>query len=266
MVMLLSPQNPKIKLVRQLQQKKFRDKEKKFVVEGIHLVEEIIKTTPNSQLPTPKIEYIVYSEGLKDKKVIKKLLDLEIECYEVGDKVMDSLAQTETPQGILAVVQKPEYRIEDVLTEDALIVICIGISDPGNLGTIIRTADAVGASGVLLSENCVDLYNDKVIRATQGAIFHLPVVEGKISETVKRLNGKTIKIVAAVLGVKKDYREIKYKLPVAVMIGSESRGIPQDILALTDEQVKIPIYGQAESLNAAVAAGVILYEIVRQVK
>jgi len=235
-----------------LEKKKAREKEKRFVVEGEHLVYEAAED----------IIYVLYSAELPAAAWAKKK---GIPAYKVSKKVFELLTSVETPQGVLAVVKKPEYSLNDVLANaNPLIVLCVGIQDPGNLGTIIRSADAVSAAGVLLSKGTVDLYNQKVIRSTMGSLFHLPVVEaGEVKEIIKEFKDKGIKLVAAD-AEGKNYWQSVLSGPSAILIGNEGAGLPDEILKQCDETVKIPMPGKAESLNAAMAASLIMYEALRQ--
>jgi len=235
-----------------LEKKKAREKEKRFVVEGEHLVYEAAEN----------IIYVLYSAELPAVAWAKKK---GIPAYKVSKKVFELLTSVETPQGVLAVVEKPEYSLKDILAKtDPLIILCIGIQDPGNLGTIIRSADAVSAAGVLLSKGTVDLYNQKVIRSTMGSLFHLPVVEaGEVKEIIKEFKDKGIKLVAAD-AEGKNYWQSVLSGPSAILIGNEGAGLPDEILKQCDETVKIPMPGKAESLNAAMAASLIMYEALRQ--
>jgi len=236
-----------------LEKRKIREKEGKFVVEGEHLVEEA----------GDKLIHLIYSADLP---VVKKAASKGIPAFKVSKKIFGFLTSVETPQGVLAVVKKPEYALKIILKKpDPLIVFCVEIQDPGNLGAIIRSADAVGAAGVLLSKGTVDLYNQKVIRSSMGSIFHLPVLEvGEAGEEAEKLKAKGLKLIAADTSGKKNYWEAGYGGATAILVGNEGAGLPQNILGICDEVVKIPMPGRAESLNAAMAASIILYEALRQ--
>lgn len=246
----------KFRLIRSLLEKhSSRRKEKLFVVEGPHLVEEAVG----------QVKFVVYSENLP---LISKLEEKGIECLKISRKQFADLSGVETPQGILAVVKQPEYNLQSLVkAKNALIVFCIEIQDPGNLGTIIRTADAVGASGIILSRSTVDLYNPKVIRSTMGSLFHLPMVqEVETTETIEMLKTRRVKIIATDINAKEDYFAVDYKHPCAILIGNEGAGLPEEIIKLADERVKIPMPGRAESLNVGISTAVILYEALRQTR
>jgi TrmH family RNA methyltransferase len=256
----------KFKLVKNLLEKRSaRRKEGIFVVEGPHLVAEA----------ADQIKFILYAENLP---LIKELEAKNIPCFKVSKKEFSAISEVEAPQWVLAVVKMREYTLDDLVrtginpamagrpvpTSDPLIVFCHEIQDPGNLGTIIRTADAAGASGLILSKGTVDLYNSKTIRATMGSLFHLPVIEAAdVHETLSFLKKKNIKTVATSLSASKNYFAVDYKGGVAIVVGNEGAGLSTEIIKLCDENVKIPMPGRAESLNVAVSTALILYEVIR---
>ena len=246
--------NEKLRLVRTLLEKRnARSKEQRFVVEGPHLIEEA----------GDKINFIVYCEKLP---VVEKLEEEGVPSYKVSKEQFAELSDVETPQGVLGVVRQFDYQFRDLIKEDkTLIVFCVGVQDPGNLGTIIRSADAFGASGVILSKGTVDLYNPKVVRSTMGAIFHLPIfLTEDDKETIKHLKQKNVKIFATDASAKKDCFAADLKGAAAVLVGNEGAGLPEDIIDLADEIIKIPMPGKAESLNVGVSTAIVLYEALRQ--
>lgn len=244
----------KLKLVRSLLEKRrAREREGKFVVEGPHLVEEA----------SSAVKYVLYHSHLP---IVKKLEAQGIPCYRISKERFAELSEVATPQGVLAVVKQSEHQLSDLLnTKAPLLLFCIEVQDPGNLGTIIRTADAAGAAGVILSRGTVDLYNSKVVRASMGSIFHLPIVRVKeLTETIDKLKKKKIRIVAADHQAKKDYYQADLSGPAAILVGNEGAGLPEELWDLADEIVRIPMPGRAESLNVGVASAIILYEALRQ--
>lgn len=221
---------------------------KTFVVEGARMVAEAL----------PFAVEILYT---KEYPVLEKAKKLKIPCRKISDKQYKKMSDVVTPQGILAVVKVETGRE----IYGPLAIGCVDIQDPGNLGTIIRTADAIEASGVIVGKGCVDVYNPKVLRATAGSIFHLPVVlSGNIFETIKQFKQKQFKIVAADTNGIQNYWQTDLKGKVLVLIGNEGAGLPKEILEAADAVVKIPIPGKAESLNAGISASVIMYEALRQ--
>lgn len=245
--MITSVKNEKVKAWKKLYKRKERNNSKTFLIEGFHLLEEAFKSNW-------EIQEIVIEENVK--------LPNWATAYPVeyvNENVFAHISQTETPQGILAVVKMKEdkgHKGNAVLVIDA-------IQDPGNLGTIIRTADAAGMSGIILGEGTVDLYNDKVIRATQGSIFHIPVYHGKLEEELLSLKQSGFTIWATALEQAVNYNDIVPKEKVAIILGNEGAGIQPQFIKMADQVVKIPIYGKAESLNVSIAAGILMYHLKR---
>jgi TrmH family RNA methyltransferase len=196
---------------------------------------------------------------------ILEVLSPDAAVYEVSSEVFDGLASTETSQGVLALARAPQWEEKDLFRGDAsLVVVVAGIQDPGNLGAMIRTAEAFGASGMLLSSGTVSPYNAKAVRATAGSVLRVPMLRDlSVPETIKILLRRSTKLYTAVVGQGMQLSEIHFDGPVAVAIGSEGAGLPEP-LAAAGEKFTIPIVPSVESLNAATAAAVVLYEIARQ--
>jgi len=235
-----------------LEKRKIRDKEDKYVVEGDHLVMEA----------GDLVEFVIYH---KETPGVKWAQGRKLPAYKVSERVFEKISQVVTPQGILAVVKKRQDQFESLFkTAVPFLVFCDGIQDPGNLGTIIRGADAAGAAGVLLSSGCAELYNQKVIRSTQGSLFHLPILEvGPAKPQIIKLKQKGVKVVAAD-AKGQAYWSAGLSGPLAIVIGNEGAGLSDAVLAICDEVVSIPMPGKAESLNAAMAANILMYEVLRQ--
>ena len=185
------------------------------------------------------------------------------ECLYVSKKVLDSITDVSNPQGILAVIGKKEGNNSIDYNQD-LILILDGIQDPGNLGTILRTADSVGLKQIIVSANSGDIYNPKVVRSTMGAIFRVEVIESQnLIEKIKQIKENKFQVVATDLHTNKNIYQVDYS-KTAIIIGNEANGVSKDILQQADFRVKIPMLGNTESLNASVATGIILYEYVRR--
>lgn len=188
--------------------------------------------------------------------------------YEVvDDRLFVKMCDTQTPQGILTVARMPQYKREDLLRGEGspLLLLLEDIQDPGNVGTILRTAEAAGVSGVFLSGKCADLFQPKVIRATMGSVFRVPFcVEEDLCETAMWLRAQGICLYAAALEGSESFFSNSYAEACAFLIGNEGRGLSEELLARADHRVRIPMSGRVESLNAAVAAAVFLYETKRQ--
>ncbi len=184
---------------------------------------------------------------------------------EVSDEVFQLLSDTKSPQGILAVVRQKHYRFEDLLGKVPLVMVLENLQDPGNLGTIIRTAEGAGVTGILMSRGTADLYNPKVTRSTMGSIFRMPFLyTDQLSVDIQRLKHAGVSVCAAHLQGKNTYDRENYRGGTAFLIGNESKGLSDEISALADVRVKIPMEGKVESLNASVAAAILMYEASRQ--
>lgn len=243
-----STKNTRVKQWKKLHTKKERDKTGLFLIEGMHLIEEALK------FKVPMEELIVRT-GTE-----YALLDVgNIDVYEVTDEVMKQISETETPQGIAAVCRKMEPKAIDLASAKLLLV--DQVQDPGNLGTMIRTADAVGLDAVILGEGCVDLYNGKVIRATQGSLFHIPILEGNLKEWINELKSVGTPVFGTALEGAKNYKEIEAPHSFALLVGNEGNGVNPELLKETDANLYIPIYGNAESLNVSIATGILLYHL-----
>ncbi|MGB9791574.1 MAG: 23S rRNA (guanosine(2251)-2'-O)-methyltransferase RlmB [Thermacetogeniaceae bacterium] len=250
--------------VLRLKKKRFREREQRFIVEGVNFVEEALKSGV-------ELDFLVCTEKGLQREKSKSLLEYQakagIPIYIVDEDVFAKIAETETPQGVLAVGRKPVWEEDKILERDKGIWVALdAIQDPGNLGTIIRTAEAVGAEAVFLGEGTADLYNPKALRATMGSVFRVPTFSRvNLGELLGRMKKSGIFVVAADPHAEQIYYEADLRhLRVAVVIGNEGRGIDRHLLELSDIRVKIPLEGKVESLNAAVASALILFEIRRQ--
>ncbi len=254
--MIESSQNKLIKEIKALGERKHRDEKGLFIADGLRFVSEI----PDSM----NIDKMIFTESFADKNDISAYRK-RTACYVVSDRLFKELSETKNPQGIMAVCQRKEIRLTEIIKKNGFYVIAEEMNDPGNLGTVIRTAHAAGVDGVILSKGSVDLYNPKVLRSTMGSIFKVPVVQNAdLSETAEIMKGKGIKIYAAHLKGKKYHYDLKLDRGCAFMLGNEARGLSDSAAALCDDLVKIPMPGDAESLNASVAAAILIYEAVRQ--
>ena len=186
----------------------------------------------------------------------------------VTEEQMKKLTDTVTPQGILCVVRQPSYTMEDIINHPGhrLLMILEDIQDPGNLGTIFRTAEGAGASGIIMTKGCADLFNPKVVRSTMGSIYRVPFfITDDIEQTISLVKNAQIEVFAAHLKGEHFYDEIEYK-DAAFLIGNEGRGLKDSTASLADTYIKIPMSGELESLNASMAAGILMYEHNRQIR
>ncbi len=256
--MIESSKNRLIKEIKSLSEKKYRDRENLFIADGLRFVSEL----PHDMKP----EKMFFSESFAEKYDISKYRRLT-DCYVISDRLFETLSETKTPQGIIAVCKKAKYNINDVVKKNGFYIIAEKLNDPGNLGTVIRTAHAAGADAVMLSKGSVDLYNPKVLRATMGSVFKIPVIQNvDLYEAALLLKGNGISIYAAHLKGKRYYYDLNLKKGCAFVLGNEAKGLSDEASEMCDCLVKIPMPGGAESLNASVAAAVLMYETVRQRK
>lgn len=252
-----SKDNSILKEVKKLHKKKFRTEIGRFFVEGFRFVEEALISSFN-------VPYIFVSESAKDKYVdfnIEKMLKEDTEVYFVKENIFKELCETVTPQGILAVV---ENRKVDLQNEEGFYVLVDKLQDPGNMGTIIRTAHASGALGIITTKGTVDIYNDKTLRSTMGSIFNIPIIEDNDLELLNNLKNMGFKLIISSLDTDNNFYDIDLHRKVIIAVGNEGNGISEEVYALGDEKVKIPMPGGAESLNVAVSAAIMMYEAVRQ--
>mgnify|MGYP000897541318 CR=1 FL=1 len=235
-----------------LQNKKNRDEQQMFVVEGFKQVSEIPKDW--------EIEYIICTEKYKDRDFGTDKI------YFTTDLVFSKLSQTKTPQGVLAAVKKKSFDFDDVVNRKGIFVIADNLQDPGNLGSIIRTSQAYDCKGIFLSKNTADAFSSKVLRSAMGAIFNIPVFqECDINELIEKLKLKNIKTYALAVQAKQTLCKTKFENNTALIVGNESAGIDQEILNKADAMIKIEMFGKTQSLNAAAACSIAIYEISKQI-
>lgn len=259
--MITSVNNQKMKEVIQLQKKsRARSREKLFIAEGIRMVRE----TPAERLVKIYISEsfaVRYGNGAWEESLGYAASE-KVEL--VSDEVFSRISETKTPQGILAVVQQMEYCLDQMLTDPHLILLD-NLQDPGNLGTIFRTAEAAGVTGIILSRDCVDIYNPKTIRSTMGALYRMPFTYADDLPTVIGiLKKKDVRVYAAHLEGKNCYDQEDYRTGTAFLIGNEGNGLRREVADCADALIRIPMAGQVESLNAAIAATVLMFEVSRQ--
>lgn len=251
--------NPKIKNIKSLYRKKVRWNKKRFIIEGVKSIEELLEYEN-------LIDYIVYSDKLlsvnEGTELLDKISDCNIELIHVSDNIFREITDVENPQGILSVVKFNLVSLKEIFKKNNFLILLDEVMNPGNMGTIIRSADAFGATGIVISEGSVDIYNPKVVRASMGSIFHIPLcyVED-ISEAFMAFKRENITVLATSLKSNKYIHEVELGKDTALVIGNEARGISESSIANADELVKIYMPGEAESLNAAIAASVIMYEM-----
>lgn len=259
MQVITSKDNELIKHIKKLKDKKERDLSNEYIIEGIKLIQEAIQENA-------KIKQIIICDDCEKTESIPKDLMYEIakqECIYVTNKVFDSITEVMNPQGILAIIEKQSKEIQIDDKQDIILALD-DIQDPGNLGTILRTADSIGLTQILVSKGTADSYNPKVVRSTMGAIFRVKIIECEdLVKTLKEIKKHKFEIVVSSLQTDNSIYDINYHKKV-IVIGNEANGVKKEIQDLADKKIKIPMLGKTESLNASVATGIILYEYVRQ--
>lgn len=256
MIYIESKDNNLYKETKKLKDRRGRTKSFKYIIEGFRLVEEAFKANLD-------IEYVFVSPEEENK--IEEYLGGFIKntkLYGLSDNLIKELTSTEQPQGIVAVVKMKSI---DVDLDGDFYLLCDKVQDPGNLGTIIRTAHAANVDGIILTKGTVDVYNDKTIRATMGSLFYVPIIlDDSDNSFTKALIDKGFSLLSTSLEGKKNFFEEDLKGKVIISVGNEGNGVSKEIFELSDKKVKIPMPGGAESLNVAIATSIILYEKVRQ--
>lgn len=263
--MITSTANRQIKNVIQLQKRaKERRKQGAFVMEGPRMVAET---------PVELLREIYVSERFlpdRDPETAAKLREWEHlgrgEIVTVSESVFAHMSDTATPQGILAVAAKPEYSLEEILDRSpAHLLLLEGIQDPGNLGTMVRTGEGAGITGILMSPGTVDLFSPKVVRSTMGSIYRVPFFEASDWEAaLRQVKAAGVRLYAAHLRGTGSYDSFDYTGPSGFLIGNEGNGLTEETASAADALLKIPMEGRLESLNAAMAAGILMYETYRQ--
>lgn len=254
--MITSTSNPQIKNLQQLRKKaKLRDEQGVFLAEGVKMYLEA---------PPESIRKVYVSKSLYDERGAAFCGGHDAEILD--DRVFAAASDTKTPQGVICLVEQRRCRLEELLSsEHPFLMVLENIQDPGNLGTILRTAEGAGADGVILSRDCVDIYNPKTIRSTMGSVYRVPFLYAdSLPDILARLKERGIRTYAAHLQGKAFYDQEDYRQGTAFLIGNEGNGLTDSLSRLADEKILLPMHGKLESLNAAVAASILMYEVSRQ--
>lgn len=256
---ITSKENSVIKHIIKLKEKKYRNEYSEFIIEGIKIVKEAIEEKA-------KIKTIIVSESALNTENFEKILKNNLKTIDfilVPDNIFKLLSDVENPQGIIAIIEKDIINTTLDFSQD-LILVLEDVQDPGNLGTIIRTADSIGLTQILVTKGTADYYNPKVIRSTMGAIFRMKVIEtANLLEKIKELKDNNFKVVTTSLQTDISIYDINLNKS-AIIIGNEANGVSKQIQDLADIKAIIPMKGKTESLNVSVATGVILYEYLRR--
>ena len=259
MQVISSKDNELIKHIKKLKDKKYRDENNEYIVEGVKLIEEAVQEKA-------RIKKIIVCEDTTRTYEIPTHVMLEIakyECVYVTDKIFSSITQVTNPQGVMAIIEKNSENQEIDYTQDIIIALD-NVQDPGNLGTILRTVDSIGLNQIIVSKDTVDAFNSKVVRSTMGAIFRVKIIEVEnLIQTIKEMRKHHFKLLVTSLQTENSIYDIEFNKKI-IVIGNESNGVSKEIQDMADEKTKIPMLGKTESLNASVAAGVVMYEYLRQ--
>ncbi len=255
MEVITSINNPRIKYLRKLTDNRQRKKEGKFILEGYRLIEEALRSGAS-------IDTIFMTPEFADSREARDITEMITEqglVIPVDERLFNRMADTINPQGIIAIAEEPVYD-SSFLIDAELVLVLDRLQDPGNMGTMIRTALAAGVDGIICFKGSVDIYNLKVLRSTMGAIFNLPILTGVDMAYFRKITAD-FRVISADLSGQVYHYEPEYKAPVMLIIGNEAHGVRGELLELSNQIVKIPILGQIDSLNASVAGGIMLYEI-----
>ena len=251
--MITSTKNDQVKAVIELKKKaRARNEQGLFVVEGVRMAAE---------LPKDQVKSVYVSETFAKDPANAAFLEL------VSDQVFAAMSDTQTPQGVLALVRQFSYGMDEILKSDrpAHLMVLENLQDPGNLGTILRAGEGAGITGLIMSRDTVDIYNPKVIRSTMGSVFRVPFFyTDDLEQTVLDLKARGIRVFAAHLAGKNNYEQEDYTGNTAFLIGNEGNGLTEKLSSMADTWVKIPMAGKVESLNAAIAASILMFETARQ--
>ena len=258
--MISSSQNPRIKLVRELlSSRRAREEKASFIVEGVRLTEEVLN---HNWL----IQFALWSADLSEvgKNIVHRLQDQDTPCEEIPTGLLQKVSDTTTSQGILLVVRRKDLSLPSPLD---LLLVLDGVRDPGNFGTLLRSAAAFGAQAVCLSDDTVDAFSPKVLRSGMGAHFYLPIIQKPIL-AIGHFCHAEIKPPLMIYSAEMQTGDLCWKLdlrkPVALIIGGEAAGTSHEVNQIVDGKIRIPMPGGSESLNAAVAGSILLYEVMRQ--
>ena len=249
-------QNPMVKAAAELKQKKYRQQQGLFLAEGLRTVEEAVRYGA--------VQSIFYTaiEDDRTRAVLEEAAAKQIKLVCVSDKVLKKIADTETPQGIIAVCEMRSKRLDDFLASGKMLLVLDRVTDPGNIGTMLRTADAAGVGGL---QGCADIYAPKTVRAAMGSLFHLPVLSGLSEELLVQAARKAgYELLVTCLDGADNLYKADLKGRLAFVMGNEANGVSPALLAAADKRVFIPMQGRAESLNVAMAAGIVMFEALRQ--
>lgn len=261
-LMLTSLQNPKVKQVIHLRDRSCREETQQFIIEGYR---ELLRATDAgwkvSSLYTCEKLFL----GTNENTLIQRLASRGTQVFDCSESVFRKMSYRDRPDGLIAVATQRHFGLEDApLKPNPFFIVAEAIEKPGNLGTILRSSDAVGIDGLILCDRCTDIYNPNVVRASVGTLFTVPVIEAKSDATIAWLKKNNIAILAATPSATEEFTQVDMTSPVAIAVGTEQLGLSEQWLSQADIRVKIPMNGVADSLNVAMATTLLLYEALRQ--
>ena len=252
-------QNPVVKAAAELKQKKYRTQNGLYLAEGLRTAEEAVAYKA--------VETLFYV-ATDDERTIRLLEDAaaqNIKLVCVSENVMKKIADTETPQGIIAVCKMRQLKLENLLASGKMLLVLDRVGDPGNIGTMLRTADAAGIGGLVLLKGCADIYAPKTVRSSMGSLFHIPVLSGvSEQEFVSAAKKAGYDLLVTCLDGADNLYKADLSGRIAFVMGNEAGGVSESLLAQADKRVYIPMAGRAESLNVAMAAGIVMFEALRR--
>jgi TrmH family RNA methyltransferase len=261
-LIIRSTANRRVKEIRDQIREGWPDSQGRVLVEGIKLIEEALKSSLN-------VDSFYVSEQTRKIELLQQLLEntktIQPVVIQMSEKAFSEISSTETPQGVSALVFLPKWRLQRILSRDSLIIFAHCLQDPGNLGTLLRSAEAFGADAIILSRNSVNPYNSKAVRASAGSVFRVPCFPGwDPQKTLKLFNENNYRVYATGPGKGADFRAIDYRGRVVLILGNEARGLDGNILDHVESRITIPISSFVESLNVAVASSIILCQAAEQ--
>lgn len=252
-------QNPLVKAAAELKQKKYRQQRGEFLAEGLRTAEEAVAFKAAQQI------FYTATEDERTLQLLEQAAYMQLKLTCVSEAVMKKIADTETPQGIIAVCRMQEQSLEQLLASGKLLLVLDRVGDPGNIGTMLRTADAAGVGGIILLKGTADIYAPKTVRSSMGSLFHVPVLSGVAEqEFIDNAKKAGYQLLVTALDGADNLYQADLKGRLAFVMGNEAGGVSASLLQQADKRVFIPMRGKAESLNVAMAAGIVMFEAMRR--
>lgn len=252
-------QNPLVKAAAELKQKKYRQQRGEFLAEGLRTAEEAVAFKAAQQI------FYTATEDERTLRLLEQAAALQVKLVCVSEAVMKKIADTETPQGIIAVCRMQEKPLEQLLASGKLLLVLDRVGNPGNIGTMLRTADAAGVGGIVLLKGTADIYAPKTVRASMGSLFHVPILSGVAEqEFIDNAKKAGYQLLVTALDGADNLYQADLKGGLAFVMGNEAGGVSTTLLQQADKRVFIPMRGKAESLNVAMAAGIVMFEAMRR--